>query len=114
MLKDDLIRLRHMLDAAKVAVSFATGRSREDLNQDRMLTLSLVKDIEIIGEAANKVSKETRDRHTEIQWQDIIDMRNHLIHGYCDIDFNIVWDTANRDLPPLIASLEKIIPQEEK
>ena len=60
MRKDDLIRVQHMLDAAKEAVSFASNRTRADLDRDRMLTLSIVKSVEIIGEAASKVTDESR------------------------------------------------------
>ena len=74
-----------------------------------MVVLSLVKDIEIVGEAASKVSLETRERCGGIPWLDIIDMRNHLIHAYFDVDLNIVWNTITKDLPPLIKELEKII-----
>jgi len=112
MQKDDLVRLRHMLDAAREALSFSSGKSRADLNSDRMLVLSLVKDIEIIGEAASKVSRDTR-KLSEIPWQDIIDMRNHLTHVYFDIDLDIVWDTILNDLPPLVEKLEKIVPSLE-
>lgn len=114
MLKDDLIRLRHMLDAAKEALSFIAGKSRVDLNTNRMLVLSLIKDIEIIGEAAGRVSATTRNEHEEIPWLDIIDMQNHLIHVYFDIDLDILWDTVINDLPPLIAELEKITTAEKK
>jgi uncharacterized protein with HEPN domain len=113
MLKDDLVRLRHMLDAAREALSFALGKSRSDLDTNRMLVLSLVKDIEIIGEAAGKVSQGTRELCEGIPWQDIIDMRHHLTHAYFDIDLDIVWDTIMSDLPPLVAELEKIISPEK-
>ena len=109
MQKDDLVRLLHMLDAASEAVSFLAGKSRADLDTNRMLVLSLVKDIEMIGEAASKVSLETRKECGKIPWLDIVDMRNHLIHAYFDIDLNIVWDTITTDLPPLIKELEKIL-----
>lgn len=112
MRKDDLVRLLHMLDAAREALSFVSGKSRSDLNKNRMLVLSLVKDIEIIGEAAGKVSPETKDQYAGIPWLDIIDMRNHLIHAYFDVDLDIVWDTATKDLPPLIEEIEKILPPE--
>jgi uncharacterized protein with HEPN domain len=102
-----------MLDAAREALSFSSGKSRTDLNSDRMLVLSLVKDIEIIGEAAAKVSQEVKKMTEKIPWQDIIDMRNHLIHAYFDVDLDIVWDTILKDLPPLVEALEKIIPPEE-
>ena len=109
MRKDDLVRVRHMLDAAREALSFVDGKFRTDLDNNRMLVLSLVKDIEIIGEAANKVSKETQDEYPGVPWIDVIGMRNHLIHAYFDVDLNIVWDTVSKDLPPLIKELEKIV-----
>ena len=68
MHRDDLIRMRHMLDAAKEALSFAKNKSRGDLDSDRMLVLSIVKSIEIIGEAASKVTQETRETYTELPW----------------------------------------------
>jgi uncharacterized protein with HEPN domain len=102
-----------MLDAAREALSFSKGKSRTDLNSDRMLILSLVKDIEIIGEAAGKVSQETKNMSGKIPWQDIIDMRNHLIHAYFDVDLDILWDTILNDLPPLVEDLEKIVPPSE-
>ena len=86
MTKSDEIRLRHMLDAARDALGFAAGRSRADLDSDRMLALSLVKSIELIGEAAARVGAETRRRHSSIPWADIVGMRNRLIHAYYDVD----------------------------
>jgi uncharacterized protein with HEPN domain len=106
MKRDDLVRLRHMLDAAREAMEFARGRERGDLDRDRMLVLSLVKCIEIIGEAATKVGEETRVQCPSLPWVDIIGMRNRLIHGYYDIDLNRVWDTVKDDLPPLVTGLK--------
>jgi uncharacterized protein with HEPN domain len=102
-----------MLDAAREAVSFTQSRTRSDLNSDRMLTLSLVKCIEIIGEAAARVTKGSQRRYPEIPWTNIIAMRNRLIHAYFDIDLDRVWDTVTDDLPPLIASLQDILPPED-
>ena len=109
MRKDDQIRLRHMLDAAREAVSFARGRIRNDLETDRQLVLSLVKDIEIIGEAAAQVNESTRLRNPEIPWQTIVAMRNRLVHAYFSINLDIVWQTVQQDLPPLIARLEAVL-----
>ena len=109
MRKDDLIRIRHMLDSAEEAVSFAHDKTRTDLEKNRMLTLSIIKAIELIGEAASRVSKESRDLHPEIPWAVIITMRNRLIHAYFDIDLDRVWDTVTDDLPPLITVLERIV-----
>ena len=114
MLKDDLIRIRHMLDAAKEAKSFIKNKKRTDLDTNRMLVLSLVKSIEIVGEAASKVTRESRDSYPEVPWLNIIGMRNRLIHVYFDIDLDRVWDTITDDLPPVIAALEKIVQKEEK
>lgn len=109
MHKDDHVRLRHMLDAARDAVSFSVGKSRSDLDMERMLVLSLVKCMEIIGEAAGRISAACRDGHPEVPWLDIIGMRHRLIHAYYDVNLDIVWRTVTDDLPPLIASLEKLV-----
>jgi uncharacterized protein with HEPN domain len=109
MRENDLIRIRHMLDAARDAVSFHAGRSREDLLADRVLRLALVKCIEIIGEAASKVADETQAAHPEIPWGDIVGMRNRLIHVYFDVDLDRLCDTITVDLPPLISALEAIV-----
>ncbi len=103
MKKHDVIRLRHMLDAAKDALSFVADKSRDDLDADRMLTLSLVKCIEIIGEAASRLSKECRKMYPQIPWSDIIGMRNRLIHAYYDVNLDVLWQTVMEDIPPLIA-----------
>lgn len=82
MHKSDRLRLRHMLDAAQEATMFAQEASRDALEHDRKLTLALVKDIEIIGEAAYQVSEDTRQQLPEIPWADIIGMRHRLVHAF--------------------------------
>jgi len=109
MRKDDRIRLQHMLDAANEALNFTRGRTRRDLDNDRMLVLSLARELEIIGEAASKVSSETRSQNTSIPWLDISGMRNRLVHAYFDVDLDVVWSTVTKDLPVLKADLEKIL-----
>ncbi|WP_319586185.1 HepT-like ribonuclease domain-containing protein [uncultured Desulfobulbus sp.] len=112
MFNDDVVRLRHMLDAAREAVGFAQSESRKALNSNRMLVLSLVKDIEIIGEAANQVSESMRHELDNIPWDDIIGMRHRLVHAYFDINLDILWRTVQNDLPALIVILESVIPEE--
>lgn len=112
MRTDDRIRVRHMIDAAREALSFADGRSRKDLDKDRMLVLSLVKDVEILGEAASKVSETTRQAYPSIPWREIVSMRNRLIHGYFDINLDIVWKTVAGELPPLVSALEELLSAE--
>jgi uncharacterized protein with HEPN domain len=114
MLKDDTIRLRHMLDAAIEAESFIKDKIRSDLSNDRKLELALVKCVEIIGEAANSISKEFKNNSSQIPWPEIIGMRNRLIHAYFEINLDILWKTLTDDLPPLIDEIKKIIPSETK
>ena len=85
------------------------GKKRSDLDSNRMLELSLVRLVEIIGEAATRVGAESREKYPSIPWLQIIGMRNRLIHGYDAVDLDVLWDTIIDDLPPLIAELEKIL-----
>lgn len=106
---EDTVPLRHMLDHAREAVSMIAGKKRTDLGRERMLELSLVRLIEIIGEAAARVSREGRKRYPSIPWREVIGMRNRLVHGYDSVDLDVLWDTVELDLPPLIAQLEKYL-----
>jgi uncharacterized protein with HEPN domain len=105
---NDSVRIRHIVDAAREAVGFAKGRSREDLDTDRKLNLSLVRLLEIIGEAARGVSQEFRESHPELPWESMAGMCDRLIHGYFDVNLDVVWETVREDLPVVIAELEKI------
>ena len=111
---EDRVRLQHMLDFAREAVSFCRGRTRADLSSNLMLSLALTRLIEVIGEAATRVSNETRTKTPNIPWPDIIAARNRLIHGYPTIDLDIIWDIVTKDLPALIAELEKALGAAEK
>ena len=105
----DKIRLRHMLDHARMARRMIEGRQRADLDRDETMRLALTRAIEVIGEAAARVSDSTRQRLSQIQWRQIIGTRHRLIHGYDTVDLDILWRIANEDLPPLIALLQAVI-----
>ena len=109
MQRDDIACLHHILDAAGKELSFVKGKTRKDLDRDKMLALSLVRLLEIIGEAANGVSPAFRDRFLYIPWRKMTGLRNRLIHGYFDVNLDIVWDTILEDLPPLVKGLEELI-----
>ena len=109
MAPEDLIRVRHMVDAVREALAFAHGKSRTELDHDRMLALAIIKELEIVGEAAAKVSAEGRGAYPVIPWADIVGMRNRLIHGYFDIDLDLVWNTVADDLAPLLEQLEDVV-----
>ena len=104
---DDSISLQHMLDHAREAVKMIAGKKRGELGVERMLELSLVRLIEIVGEAAARVSLEGRTRYPSIPWREVIGMRNRLVHGYDSVDLDVLWDPVELDLPPLIDELEK-------
>ena len=87
---DDAIRIRHMLDAAETIRGFVAGRRREDLDTDQMLAFAIVRAIEIFGEAAARLSAETRTAASAVPWNSIVAMRNRLIHAYSSIDLDIV------------------------
>lgn len=115
MLNPDIVRVKHMIDAAEEILYFTSGKNRHDLYINRMLSLSIVHLLEIIGEAANKVSPEFQRKYDKIPWKSIVGMRNRLIHGYYDINLDIVWKTVVADIPPLLEELKKIVNvQDEK
>ena len=105
-------RLRHMLEHAREAMHFAEGRSRADLDRDRILNLALVRLLEIVGEAAARVPDSQRDRWTAIPWDAIIGLRNRLVHGYDEVDLDILWTIVTQDLPALVTELDKVLPPE--
>lgn len=110
---DDASRMRDMIDFACKALRFGQGKSRDDLDRDEVLCLALVRVIEMIGEAASRVTQDTRGRHAEIPWAQIVGMRNRLIHGYDQVDLDLLWQTIQQDLQPLIDQLEKIVSSEQ-
>jgi uncharacterized protein with HEPN domain len=103
---NDKDRIQHILDAAYEITLFVKGKSKDDIRQDRILTLALVKEIEIIGEAASKLSDEVRDQIPDVEWQKVISMRNRLVHVYFEIDHDILWFSIKNNVPDLINKLE--------
>ena len=107
--RDDQETLRHVLEHTREAIETASDRTRADLDSDRMLELSLTRLVEIVGEAAARISDKTREAHAGVPWREIIAMRNRLIHGYDSVDKNILWEVVTSDLPRLVAQIERII-----
>lgn len=107
--RDSDLPLHQMLDHAREAVKLSEDKSSVELVDDRVLGLAIVRLMEIVGEAANRVPKEEQSRHPEIPWTQIIGLRNRLIHGYDAIDYEILWNILNHDLPELVQSLERTL-----
>ena len=105
---DDRIRVQHMVDAGESVVAFTEDRARGDLDRDRMLLFAVVRGIEVLGEAAWKVSEETRTASPQIPWGAIVTMRHRLVHGYFDVDPDIVWRTAREEIPALLVQLRAL------
>lgn len=100
------------LHASDICV-FTNGKERADLDTDRMLMLAITRALEVIGEAANRISPEDRLRFPEIPWIEIVGLRNRLAHEYAVIDLSIVWNIATSDIPTLLDILEEIIHHSE-
>jgi uncharacterized protein with HEPN domain len=109
MRDNDRVRVRHMIDAADAIAGFMAGRQRRDLDDDLMLLFAVVRAVAVIGEAAAQLSQESRDEASEIDWRPIISMHNRLVHGYFDIDKEIVWITATQEIPELAVQLRNLL-----
>jgi uncharacterized protein with HEPN domain len=107
--REDTILIRDMLDYARRATTALEGRSRRDLDHDVVLVGALERFIEVIGEAAGRLSEGTRETAPEIPWHEIIAMRNRLVHGYFAVDLDILWTVVHDDLPGLTEALERLV-----
>jgi len=109
LLDTDLTRLRHIVESSQEAIGYAQGLTRAEFETQRPLQHSVVRCIEIIGEASCRLSDNLRKSNPQIPWVDIISMRNRIVHAYFDIDVDVVWKTAIEDLPFLLIQIEDII-----
>ena len=106
----DAAYLLDMLDAAKAVRKFVTSRTLNDYLNDRMLRGAVERHVEIIGEAAGKISQSCRDAHPEIPWRPIIVQRHVLAHEYGEIKHELLWKVATVHIPELISNLEGLVP----
>ncbi len=97
-----------MIEAVETALGFAAGRTRSDLDTDRMLLFALVRALTIVGEAAARLSDEARAAAPDVPWRQIVAMRNRLIHAYFDVDRDIVWTAIRNELPDLLERLKAV------
>ena len=111
---DDLTRLKHIRDAVMITIDFIKGRNRDDLDNDQMLSLALVRLIEIIGEAANNISLSCQNNYPQIPWREMIGMRNRIVHAYFEVDLDVVWQVIIDDLPKLLRFVNQAIQELEK
>ena len=98
-----------MLVAAEKAVALTAGKPKEILQQDETLLLALTRLIEIVGEAAGRVTPQGRARCPNLPWPQVVGMRNRVVHAYFDIDLEILWKTIQTSLPELIAQIKPVL-----
>ena len=106
-------RLIHIYLSAGRVAEFTEGRTREDLDSDPILFFAVVKNVEIIGEAAYMLTPEFKEKHPEIPWQKIIGMRHVLVHGYATITRDYLWKVSLKDVPVLKDQIVQLIPPED-
>lgn len=107
-MKDDSAYARHILDAAERIVAFSAD-GEEFFMRDPRTQDAIIRNFEVMGEAAKRVGPQYRDAHPEIPWRQIAGMRDKLIHDYLGVDLRAVWETASRHVPGVVASLRRIL-----
>ena len=106
-MKDDILYLGHIDDAIEAIDQYLGTASYEQFIANRMMVDAVVRELEIVGEATSKLSKDFRASNPEIPFRDIIDMRNVLIHDYAGVNTRIVWETCKNDLPSLKTAVRR-------
>lgn len=111
-MRHDDCYLLDMLVAAHKAARFAEGLTYERFLGSDLHQNAILKVLEIIGEAASRISADARTAHPEVPWPDIVGLRNRIVHAYFDVDLAVVWNIVRNDVPALITALERIAPLE--
>jgi uncharacterized protein with HEPN domain len=112
MKKNDWVYIAHMLEMSQKAIQLTNGKSRFDYDQEEVLRLALTRIIQVIGEAAQRVSNEIQKEYSEIPWHEIVGMRHRIVHDYLNVDEDVIWEVVKHDLPTLAKQLMKILPSE--
>jgi len=107
-MKDDSIYIDHILNSINRILDYISGKDREAFEADLITQDAVVRQLEVIGEATKRISKELRSKHPDIPWADMAGMRDVLIHDYIDVDLGVVWKTASENIPDLKALILKL------
>ncbi len=112
MKKDNLVFLKHILDAINLIEEYLKDKEFQEFTNNHMLQDAVIREIEIIGEATKNLAEDFKNKYPEIPWRQIAGMRDKLIHGYFGVDLDAVWDTATTDVPSLKERLQEILKRE--
>lgn len=108
MSRHDAVYLSHILDAISQIESYTAGLFYDTFSEDRLIQDGVVRQLEIIGEACRALSPEFRAQYPDVPWNQIMGLRNRLIHAYFDINLGIIWDIVQADVPPLKAQVRSL------
>ena len=111
---DNTVFLRHILDYIGKIERYLQNYDFEKFKNDEEKIDSVVRNVEIIGEAANNLTRDFRSKNPKIEWREIINTRNRIIHGYATVDLEIIWNITQNDLGNLRTKIEKILEESEK
>ena len=110
--EEDAVYLGHMLDMTRRAIDALKGKKRGDYDSDDILRMGLAHFVQVIGEAARKVSSGFQSDHPEIPWRQIVGMRHRIVHDYMPLDEDVLWKVVSEDLPALLPHLETVAPRD--
>ncbi|MBF0563901.1 MAG: DUF86 domain-containing protein [Nitrospirae bacterium] len=109
MSKDNLVYLRHILDATVRIGEYTEGFSADDFLKNRLVQAGVIRELEIIGEATKQISKELKDEYPATPWKKMAGIRDKLIHQYFGVDLKLIWDTVEVEIPVLKNKIEAIL-----
>ena len=109
MKKDDTIYVRHILDATERINEYLEGVTEAEFLQTGLLQDAVVRQLEIVGEATRNLSEELRTKHSDVPWREVIGLRNRIAHDYLNVDFQLVWEVVQYDLPILKSRVLQIL-----
>src|SRR5690242_13039583 len=109
MVIDNKTRVEHMLTAARKAVSYTQDHTRDELDDNEPLAVTIIHYCALVGEAAKKVDRNFQQQNPQIPWKDLADLRNKLFHEYYSVDLDVVWSAAANDMPEVVIALEELL-----
>lgn len=109
MKERDTTYLKHVLDSIRKIQDYMEGMDSEDFEKEPKTQSAVIREMEVIGEATKQITKETKEENPEIPWQQIAGMRDKLIHGYFQVDLNIVWRTYEEEIPRLKKKIQELL-----